>query len=195
MIKDMYNQFVADHKMTQEEKTDLWRKTKSEPYPTIPYDPNLPDCIVCDIDGTIARHTTRSPFDYTRVYEDEPIPHIIRIINILLDYVRIVNNENLYGNGNSIYFIMVSGREGTKQCRQDTTKWVACKSVLLCSYDKLFMRPEGDFRKDVIIKKEIFDNHVRGQYNVIAWFDDRQQVVDGIRELGVPVLQVDKGDF
>ena len=57
------------------------------------------------------------------------------------------------------------------------------------------MRPEGDSRKDSIIKREIFDAEVRDRWRITGVFDDRQQVVRMWRQLGLTVFQVAEGDF
>ena len=61
--------------------------------------------------------------------------------------------------------------------------------------DELFMRPTGDTRKDSILKKEIYDNHIKGKYNVKYVLDDRDSVVEMWREQGLTCLQVAPGDF
>ena len=77
-------------------------------------------------------------------------------------------------------------------CRAETEKWLEDKEV---EYVALFMRPEGDHRKDNIVKEEIFNNHIRNKYNVIFVLDDRNQVVEMWRSLGLKCLQVADGDF
>ncbi|MFJ5071268.1 hypothetical protein ACIQC7_33105 [Kitasatospora sp. NPDC088556] len=57
------------------------------------------------------------------------------------------------------------------------------------------MRPTGDSRRDSIVKVEIFDAHVRDTYNVTCVLDDRTQVVQAWRAIGLTVLQVADGDF
>ena len=49
------------------------------------------------------------------------------------------------------------------------------------------MRKKGDSRKDSTIKKEIYEEHILPYFNVIGVFDDRQQVVDAIRDMGIKV--------
>lgn len=39
------------------------------------------------------------------------------------------------------------------------------------------MRPQGDMRRDSIVKRELYENHIKGKYNVVAIFDDRPQVI------------------
>jgi hypothetical protein len=62
-------------------------------------------------------------------------------------------------------------------------------------YNQLIMRRTGDTRKDSIIKEEIFWEQIEPHYNVIAVFDDRDQVVKMWRSLGLKCLQVDYGNF
>lgn len=57
------------------------------------------------------------------------------------------------------------------------------------------MRPEGDIRKDSIVKREIFENYIRDYYNIQFVLDDRNQVVEMWRSLGLKCLQVAEGDF
>jgi hypothetical protein len=57
------------------------------------------------------------------------------------------------------------------------------------------MRPKNDYRKDSLIKEEIYVNNIKNKYNVIAVYDDRDQVVKKWRELGIKCFQVDYGNF
>jgi hypothetical protein len=57
------------------------------------------------------------------------------------------------------------------------------------------MRSTGDHRQDSIIKQEIYQQQICGQYNIKLVLDDRQQVVDMWRDLGLTVFQVAAGDF
>lgn len=138
----------------------------------------LPKAIIVDIDGTLAKMTSeRGPFDWMKVQTDlvnPPIRHIV----------------NLYQSaGHEI--ILFSGRDSV--CRELTEQWL---SDNLIGYNQLHMRPQGDFRKDAIIKRELFDANVAGKYDIQFVLDDRNQVVDMWRkDLGLTCLQVDYGDF
>ena len=58
------------------------------------------------------------------------------------------------------------------------------------------MRRRDDSRKDSVVKRELFDAHIRGRYFVELVLDDRDQVVSlWRRDLGLTCLQVDYGDF
>lgn len=62
-------------------------------------------------------------------------------------------------------------------------------------YDELYMRTPGDMRKDFVIKKELYDAKIKNKYNVQFVLDDRNQIVDMWRGLGMTCLQVDYGNF
>lgn len=63
-------------------------------------------------------------------------------------------------------------------------------------YEALYIRKAKDFRKDAIIKRELYEAHIKGRYDVLMVLDDRDQVVKMWRqELGLPCLQVDYGNF
>lgn len=138
----------------------------------------LPQAIICDIDGTLTTKTEngRGWFDWDRVDEDKSNENIV---DILATY-------GLLG----IKIIIVSGRDGV--CYDLTKKWLQNKGIM---HDYLFMREAGDMRKDAIIKREIFDNNIRDNFNILFVLDDRNQVVDMWRDLGLTCLQVAEGDF
>lgn len=140
------------------------------------YDDNKVNCFVWDIDGTLAKRNGRSPYDYTKVTTDLP-NHSITMI------ARLVAQSGLP-------MILVSGREDS--CREDTVLWLNQNAI---PFNGLYMRKAGDYRNDSEIKKEIYNNILEPNYNIIAVFDDRNRVVDMWRSLGLTCLQVDYGYF
>lgn len=142
--------------------------------------------LIVDLDGTLALMGERSPYDWSRVGEDEMNWPIFYVMTALRDTM-------------TAEVIFVSGR--SEECRPQTEQWLRDKLALGYPYvDKetfppLFMRPVGDNRKDAIIKREIFDQHIRDKYDVKYVIDDRNQVVAMWRSLGLTVLQVADGDF
>lgn len=158
VIRQMYNQYLR------------------KPAPEYQHDPKLPAAILCDIDGTLAHMSTRSPFEWKKVGEDTLD---YAVAHILTMYAKKVN------------IIMLSGRDSV--CRPETEQWLEHYGVY---YNELYMRPEGDMRKDNIVKRELYEQHIAGKYNVLFVLDDRNQVVDMWRnELGLKVLQVAEGAF
>ena len=60
----------------------------------------------------------------------------------------------------------------------------------------LLMRKDGDNRPDQIVKRELYERHVVGLYEVEGVLDDRAKVVRMWRdELGLTCLQVADGNF
>ncbi|MEV8022145.1 AAA family ATPase [Streptomyces sp. NPDC086554] len=136
-----------------------------------------PKAVLVDIDGTVALMAGRSPFDETRVHEDLPNPPVIDVVRAL------------HAADNQIVFL--SGR--TDGCREATEAWLT--EHVKVPYTGPFMRPSGDSRKDSIVKVELFDAHVRDAYDVVCVLDDRSQVVQAWRAIGLTVLQVADGNF
>lgn len=144
----------------------------------VQFDPELPTVVICDIDGTVAKMGDRSPYDYTKVSLDTPKTDVIEVANALARKYQVV---------------FMSGR--SEDCRRETNNWLI-EHVPAAWGMHLFMRASGDFRKDSIVKRELFDRHIRGKYNVLVVLDDRDQVVTMWREeLGLTCLQVAPGNF
>jgi hypothetical protein len=57
------------------------------------------------------------------------------------------------------------------------------------------MRKKGDRREDYLVKEEIYKNHIDQIYNVMFVLEDRKQVVDMWRRLGLTCLQCAPGEF
>ena len=153
----------------------------------VKYDPSLPECILVDIDGTVAEKGSRNAFDWARVGKDL---ERYSVVNSLLK-IQYANEELKVARGYNQKIIFFSGRDGV--CYDETRKWLDERGFEDCP---LYMRPIGESRKDSIIKRELFDAHIRGKMNCVAVFDDREQVVKMWRnELGLECLQVQEGDF
>jgi predicted kinase len=170
VIKSMYN-------------TYLRQKSVVAPYAPPPFDPDLPNCIIVDIDGTLAHMTGRSPYDYSKVQEDVVDENVREIV------IR-YSGRGLMDEVPSTYIIIVSGREDG--CKDVTEQWLADNSI---PYDEIHMRKHGDLREDSIVKKEIYEEWIKPRYNVRFVLDDRNRVVEMWRELGLKCLQVAPGDF
>lgn len=152
----------------------------------VPYDPNLPDCIISDIDGTISLMNGRSPYKGEDCVNDLPNKPVIDVIRAYACLKRSVPTHS-----HNVDIILFSGRNGESE--EQTRKWLADNNV---PYDKLVMREIGNMEKDSTLKERFYYEHINGRYNVLFWLDDRQQVVDMVRKtLNVPCLQVWYGDF
>lgn len=135
--------------------------------------PELPKAIIVDIDGTLAKMDGRSPFDWDRIKEDKVNEVVKGLVN---DYGYTV--------------IIFSGRDGI--CKNDTIQWLQDNEI---DYQKLFMREAGNTEKDSIVKRRMFEENIRGKYFIEYVLDDRNQVVEMWRNMGLTCLQVADGDF
>lgn len=140
-------------------------------------DPSLPKAIICDLDGTLALMNGRNPFDASTCDQDlinDPVA------NLLKNYKKL-----------GYKILLVSGRED--KYKEQTLRFLTTHEIF---FDDLIMRKTKDSRKDSIIKTEIYDGHIKGNYFVEFVLDDRNQVVDTWRnELKLPCFQVYYGDF
>ncbi len=143
------------------------------------FDSDLPDAIIVDVDGTLAINDGhRGHYDFSEVGRDKPNQPIIDLVA-----------DRLWRWG-ELDILVFSGRDDS--CSTATALWLARYGV---PYHKLYLRKTGDKRKDAVVKREMYEEHVRGKYNVLYVIDDRNQVVEMWRSLGLTVLQVADGDF
>jgi predicted kinase len=140
------------------------------------YSSNLPQAVLFDIDGTLAHMGNRGPFDWEKVDRDN--------VN------QIVAEQIGFHKGLNRKIIIVTGRDAS--CKQITEEWLKFYGI---NYDEIFMRPKDDFRKDTVIKREIYDNHIKDKYNVMCIYDDRLQVLDMWYEQGLFTFNVNQGNF
>ena len=135
------------------------------------------EAIIVDVDGTLAHITDgRSPYDASRAMNDK-----------LDDAVGIIT-AMAYQNDYKV--IIVTGRSADH--KQVTVDWLSENGI---EYDEIYTRESEDNRKDSIVKREIYENFIEPKYNIKFVLDDRNQVVDMWRRIGLKCLQVEPGDF
>lgn len=91
-----------------------------------------------------------------------------------------------------VTIIMTSGRAGGDfpgdvRRRRQMEDWILKHQLPI---DALLMRKGGDQRRDSIVKREMFEQSIEPQFDVLFAIDDRPQVCDLWRDLGIPLLQV-----
>jgi predicted kinase len=174
-IVDMYARYIAGrpHPLPI---TDEPATVSARPEPYVAPD-GAPRAVMVDIDGTVALMVGRSPYDESRVHEDRPNTAVITAVRAM------------HSAGHLVLFC--SGR--TEACRTETENWL--RHHVGIPFEALHMRAVGDARKDAVVKAEIFDRHIRGAYDVVAVFDDRNQVVEAWRAIGLTVFQVAAGNL
>lgn len=145
--------------------------------------------VLVDVDGTLANNDHRQ--HYLRIkprnwkafkklaFDDPPYQDIVNLVKVL------------HQVGNKI--LIVTARSEDE--REVTARWLKEKAGLDGIYDRMYMREEGDYRDDGIVKGEIL-GALRGDgYDPWLVLDDRDRVVKMWREAGLRCLQVQYGDF
>lgn len=147
-------------------------------------------CYLMDVDGTVADAAHRLhyiqnkpknwPAFFDAAKDDAPIEHMRPLVQVLLFLGCVV---------------YVSGRP--ERLRDLTQDWLRQHSFNLSKTEpvRLYMRPDGDFREDSIVKFELLQQIRADGYFPQMAFDDRTRVVNMWRSSGVPCLQVAPGDF
>jgi hypothetical protein len=139
------------------------------------------DCYVFDIDGTLADIGHRLHFIehqpknwdafYGACHEDTPIPAACRLASDLSGAEEIV---------------LLTGRP--EAIRIETDLWIRARAMLLCS--RLYMRADGDFRPDVVVKAELMEKLRDDGWRPLMVFEDRGAVVAMHRAKGIPCAQI-----
>ena len=141
------------------------------------YEPGLglPPAYVFDIDGTLADHGDRDPYDASRALDDTVHEHVRTLLYAVMQA------------GYRVLFL--SGR--SEDHRAVTEAWLR-QNIL--SPVELYMRGSKDGRQDWIVKHELFMDHVAPFYRVVGVVDDRLQVARMWHAIGVPLFRVGDPD-
>ena len=131
--------------------------------------------IICDLDGTLALFGDANPYD--RDFSKDTLNPAVA--DVLKRYHK-----------DKIEILIVSGR--SDKFKEMTLKWLETNKI---PFTWLTMRKEGDVRKDVIVKQEIYEVTIKYLYKVLFVLDDRNQVVEFWRSQGLTCFQVAEGNF
>ena len=176
IIHTMFDKHVTGKKVEE-------RSAYFPPVQPVAHDPAKQECIIIDLDGTVALNNGhRGWYEYEKCIDDELHHTIAAIIQLVVSTGKIP--------------LFVSGRDASAK----EGSWMWLQTHELAGMDKdinahLFTRKEDDFRHDTIVKEEIYREHIEPFYNVFCVFDDRTTVVDMWRALGLVCLAVGPGDF
>lgn len=145
--------------------------------------PNLPHCILVDMDATLFLNTNGRPFygddlNPEDILKDEPIPAVVTLV------------KAYQATGNLV--IGLSGREDKPQIRECTIE--QCGNVGI-NLDALILRPLGSRKRGDDSKKELFEDNIKDKYYVDFVLDDSSKVVKMYRDLGLTCLQPNEGKF
>lgn len=146
-----------------------------------PYHPapgSIP-AIMVDIDGTVALHCGRDPYDTSRYHEDAPNTSVVEAVRMAA--------------AAGLWVLFCSGR--SKEFEIPTMRWLGQHVITDDMVWDLYMRSADDLRNDAIVKLELFDQHIRDRFDVRWVYDDRDRVVKAWRSIGLTVMQVAEGAF
>lgn len=144
--------------------------------PVAEFDPELPNAYIVDTDGTMANHVgIRNPYDTSRYEEDTLHENVARTIW----HLEMTNT-----------IIGVSGRK--EKFRKVTEQWWVEQARI--RPDEFYFRKDGDDRSDDVVKAEIYEEHIRGRFNIIGVFDDRGRVLRMWRAKGFTTFAVGDTD-
>lgn len=165
-----YRPVVIDNFMTEDNKKNTAVVEEKAP----PYDPNLPDCILVDLDGTLFDSSHRRHYGPSReeILSDKLIEHVAYLV------------ETFAAQGVTIIFATARGE--TEGETEATMEQLANNFPHLEFF--LAARKVGDKSEDALFKLEFYDEVIRGKFNVLLVLDDRPKVVRMWGELGLPVL-------
>ena len=135
-----------------------------------------PKCIVIDMDSTMCFNVTKRPWFGEGADEgminDVPNTGVCEMIRQLQDYYDIV---------------VATGRDTSQE--EVTRQWLAKQGI---NPDEFYFRTNGDFRKGVVVKKEQIEK-ILETYDIVSIFEDCEPIVQMYREMGLTVLQPNKG--
>lgn len=137
------------------------------------------EAYIFDLDGTVCDERHRNKFaiakdwdNYHRLLDgDLPIEQVVKIMHTL--------NE-------SAWIILLTARP--EKYREMTLAWID-KHGIPCQ--ELHMRPDGDYRTSPELKLEIFTQRIEPEYDVIAVFEDRLDVVKMWRDNAIHCYQTE----
>ena len=116
---------------------------------------------------------------YAEQMNDTPIMSVIHTMNALS-----VDSDIMF----------ITGRRNA--VRDETINWIDPYASFAVEDCKMFMRPDGDKRHDYEVKEDIYNSLLdEDKERLVAVFEDRQQVVDMWRRLGIKCYQVVEGNY
>ena len=167
---------------------------------------------ICDVDGTLMNVEKR--VEYAKMYKKDTD----RVMNwdifldptVMLEYdtpnrdvvgvIKSLSNETKRGiytvaedvtNDDYINNIIITSARNERH--RDVTETQL--EIAGLEYDAMYLRDDGDMRPDDIVKAELLGKIRADGYDPTIAFDDRNQVVNKWRELGINCYQVRAGDF
>lgn len=133
-----------------------------------------PMCVVIDMDSTVCFNTSKRPWfgdgSTEAMIDDTPNYGVVELIK-----------------AQEYPVVVCTGRN--KDQYKVTLDWLTNQGITPIDF---YMRENGDYRKGVEVKTELM-NQILDKYNVLVVFEDCEPIVAKFREMGLTVLQPNKG--
>lgn len=156
--------------------TTEWMNDRPIAVPYVP-DESLPKAVGFDLDGTLALHVARGPYEFDKIETDAVNVPVARLLRMYYDAGFAV--------------LLLSGGQG--EFKEHRERWLAKNDL---PYHEFHTRKPGDReRPDDVVKLEMFDEFVRHRYNFQAMHDDRNRLVRLWRHMNIFCPQVAYGAF
>lgn len=135
-----------------------------------------PTCVVVDMDSTLCFNTTKRPW-YGEGAAEGMINDVPNggVCDIIFELQK------------SYPIILATGRDTSQE--EVTKQWLLDHEI---NVSEFYFRKEGDYRKGVEVKREQIENIMKN-YNILVVFDDCEPIVQMYRDMGLTVLQPNKG--
>ena len=173
VIRDTWKRYKHFIQTSEVEKyvNNLIKEDESKPY-----------CLVVDMDSTLCFNTTKRPWYGEGAAEgminDIPNMGVLRLVERWVKPGPAAYSNNL---------IIATGRDTSQE--EVTKQWLAKYNIYP---QEFYFRKQGDYRKGVEVKKEQIEK-ILEKYNVVAIIDDCEPIVQMYRDMGLTVLQPNKG--
>lgn len=144
------------------------------------YNHNLSDCVIFDLDNTIAYHVARSYYEWDKIMTDWCDPRYTKLIKHYLH--------------TGVHVIFLTGRPKDKA--EQLSYWWIVNNItkntesdweLICADEK----PESGGSAEA--KRLMYNKYVKGKYNVLCSYDDSLSCVEMWREEGILTAQANNG--
>ena len=140
------------------------------------WDIGKPTCVVVDMDSTLCFNTTKRPWFGEGAAE-----------SMINDVPNGCVCDVIFELQKSYPIVLATGRDTSQE--EVTKQWLLDHEI---NVSEFYFRTKGDYRKGVEVKREQIEK-IMEKYNILVIFDDCEPIVNMYREMGLTVLQPNKG--
>ena len=154
--------------------------------------------VIFDIDGVLAEKSPERDYrEYDKVDLDKGIYEVFVLLEMYIkeeySVLWVTGRKNLCRE-KTVNFLYKNMSETNSQI---VLKYMLHLSVEAREFmikkslsDSLFMRADSDHRKAVVLKKEIYETHIKGKYDIVACFDDDPEICEMYKKEGILTFEV-----